>query len=443
MENFLAFSVFWGVWLLVPLLIDGLTSLVALVSVPIAYFQRRFHELPPLVFYPQISLVVPVYNSQSTLEDCLRSLACQDYPLERMEILLVDNGSQDGSFEVFSRLQGQLPLAISWHSIINQGKAWALNAGIHLSHGSYIFNVDSDVLLAPDAVRRVIESMEADPRLGAVTGAVDVIPPEGQLSFLMHLVTECEFFEYLTAFHVGREQQTLLRNLYTLSGAFSVFRREVLLETFLFNRDTVTEDTDITFDLYERASSYHIGCVSRAVAYVHPIESLGALYSQRVRWQRGQLEVSARHQALMRRPLWLIRGFSPARILFVDHTLAFPRVIWTFLLLVLVMFGYPLSLIILAWLALYAFYLCIDLLWAGVAWLDANPAARQRLKRSAWMLPALPVYRMLIFWFRFSGFLHAVTEQGAWQVQDPVVLARQGFHQTRKQVRQFINALRL
>ena len=156
MENFLAFSVFWGVWLLVPLLIDGLSSLVALVSVVIAGFQRRFHELPPLVFYPQISLVVPVYNSQATLEDCLRSLAYQDYPLERMQVLLVDNGSQDGSFEVFSRLQGQLPLVISWHSIINQGKAWALNAGIHLAQGSYIFNVDSDVILAPDAVRRVV-----------------------------------------------------------------------------------------------------------------------------------------------------------------------------------------------------------------------------------------------------------------------------------------------
>jgi putative glycosyltransferase (exosortase G-associated) len=359
-----------------------------------------------------------------------------------MEVLLVDNGSRDRSFEVFSRLQGRLPIAVSWHAIINQGKAWALNAGIHLSHGTYIINVDSDVRLAPDAVRRVVEAMEADPSLGAVTGAVDVIPPETELSPVMRVIAECEFFEYLTAFHVGREQQTLLHNLYTLSGAFSVFRRQVLLETFLFSRETVTEDTDITFDLYERAADSHIGCVTEAVAYVHPITSLRALYSQRVRWQRGQLEVSARHQQLLRRPLWKIGGFSPRRILIVDHTLAFPRVIWTFLLLALALFGYPLSLIILAWLVLYVFYLGIDLLWAGVAWLDANPAARRRLVSSAGLLLALPIYRMLIFWFRFSGFLHAIAEQGAWQVQDPLALTRQGLDQVRRELGEKLASLR-
>jgi putative glycosyltransferase (exosortase G-associated) len=386
--------------------------------------------------------VVPAHNSGQTLEACLRSFAAQDYPAQRMEIIVVNNGSSDNSFEVFERMQHELGLQLSWHSIINKGKSWALNAGIHLSRGEYIFNIDSDVVLGPGAVRRVVEAMTAEPDLGAVTGAVEVLPPTGAVGPLLRAVNECEFFEYLAAFRVGREQQTLLGSLYTLSGAFSVFRREVLLGTFLYSQETVTEDTDLTFELYERFANRRVGCVGDAVAYVHPIESLSALYAQRVRWQRGQLEVSARHAALMRRPMWRVRGFNPARILAVDHTLAFPRIVWTFLLPVLVLFGYPPGLIVQALAVLYGFYVLSDVLWVAVAWLDSDATTRQRLVRMSWLLPVLPLYRMMIFWFRFSGFLHAVAEPGTWRVQDPVAQVRNGLRQDVEQLRARWRALR-
>ena len=167
-----------------------------------------------------------------------------------------------------------------------------------------------------------------------------------------------------------------MQNIYTLSGAFSVFRKELLLQTGLYRNLTVTEDTDLTFELHERYEGWRIACVSSAIAYVHPIESLNALYAQRVRWQRGQLEVSARHVELMQQPMWLLRSFSLARTLLVDHTLAFPRVVWTFLLPVLALFGYPLSLIVMAFLVLYGFYMLIDIAWVAVAWLGVDRQAR-------------------------------------------------------------------
>jgi putative glycosyltransferase (exosortase G-associated) len=443
MDHLLAFTLFWGAWLLVPMLIDGLTTVASLAGVLIQRARRARLRKKPLAFAPLVSLIVPVFNSSQTLEACLRALAAQDYPTERMDILVANNGSTDDSFAVFARMQQTLGLQLSWHPIINQGKAWALNAGIHLARGKYIFNIDSDVVLAPDAIRRVVETLEAEPDLGAVTGAVEVLPPSADAGPLRRLLNECEFFEYLAAFHVGREQQTLLGNLYTLSGAFSVFRREVLLRTFLYNQETVTEDTDLTFELYERCAEWRVGCVSDAVAYVHPIESLGALYSQRVRWQRGQLEVSARHAALLRRPMWQLRGFAPARILAVDHTLAFPRLVWTFLLPVLALYGYSGGLILGALVILYGFYMLIDLLWLMVAWLDATAATRQRLGRVGWLLPLLPLYRMTIFWFRLSGFLQAVAEPGTWRVADPVMQVRQAWYAERGRLRQLWQRLRV
>jgi biofilm PGA synthesis N-glycosyltransferase PgaC len=427
LDGIASFVAFWGVWLVVPLLIDGLTTLASLVGVLVARSRRPQAAGDALNFYPYISIVIPVHNSQDTLEACLRSIASQDYPAASMEILLVNNGSQDRSFEIFAGLQSELPLQISWYSILNEGKAWALNAGIHLTHGTYIFNIDSDVVLESDAIRRVVEAMEHDPRLGAVTGAVEVLPQNAQSSPFLRVLATCEFLEYLTAFQVGRQQQTLLDNLYTLSGAFSAFRREILLNTHLYSQNTITEDTDMTFDLYERFANRRIGCVSTATAYVHPISSLSALYAQRVRWQRGQIEVSARHKHLMERPIWKLRGFAPARVLAIDHTLAFPRLVWTFLLPVLTLYGYPLSLLFMAWVVLYGFYMLIDILWVVVAALGSTPAARQRLRQSWWLFGIMPLYRMLIFWFRFSGFLSAVAEPGAWRVQDPVKRSRQGW----------------
>ncbi len=426
MDQIIALIVFWGVWLLVPIVVDGITTLYTLFGVTLVHINRLRNRIPPLQAYPLISIIIPVYNSEETLEACLKSIADQDYPNDRMEVLLINNGSRDQSHQVFVRIREKLDLHIGWFSTFEKGKSDALNAGIYMANGAYIFNIDSDVVLAPDAVRKVVEVMEHHLDLGAVTGAIQVLPPEDDAPPLTSLLAKCEFFEYLTAFHVGREHQTLMQSIYTLSGAFSVFRTELLHRTDLYRNVTVTEDTDLTFELHNLYSEWRIACISSAIAYVHPIESLSSLYAQRVRWQRGQVEVSARNDQLMSQPMWLLRGFSPARTLLVDHTLAFPRIVWTFLLPILALFGYPLELIVMAFLVLYGFYLLIDIAWVLVAWLGVNTLARKRLVDFLWLLPVMPLYRMVVFWFRISGFLHAVAEPGTWRVEDPVIQLKRG-----------------
>jgi len=143
----------------------------------------------------------------------------------------------------------------------------------------------------------------------------------------------------------------------------------------------------------------------------------------------------------MQQPMWLLRGFSPARTLLVDHTLAFPRVVWTFLLPVLTLFGYPLSLIVMAFLVLYGFYMLIDIAWMAVAWLGVDRQARKRLLNFLWLIPAMLFYRMVVFWFRISGFLHAVAEPGTWRVQDPLVQLEQGVENLRFLIWDALNGL--
>jgi cellulose synthase/poly-beta-1,6-N-acetylglucosamine synthase-like glycosyltransferase len=166
-----------------------------------------------------------------------------------------------------------------------------------------------------------------------------------------------------------------------------------------------------------------VGVVPSSVCYTDPIPSLRALYSQRVRWQRGEIEVIAAHPKLAKRGLFY-KGFAPVRTLLVDHTLAFPRVAWTFLLPGLVFFGYSASTVVMAGVALYAAYMVIETAtWTTCALLVVHPSAK-RLWRGWWVIPVMPAYRYLLFWMRFAGTLTVITEAHQWRTKDPVSATR-------------------
>jgi putative glycosyltransferase (exosortase G-associated) len=429
-DEFIRFAIFWGVWILVPIIVDGLTTLSGLIGYFIFHIKNR-RPAPPLSRHPYISIIIPVYNGEKTLAPCIESIARQSYPLEKIDVVIINNGSTDNSYKVFTEMQEQLRLRITWHSIVGRGKSWALNTGIHLAKGEYIFGLDCDVVLDKDAVRSIIEHMEAAPGVGAVTGYLEIMPPPDNATIGRHLLANLEFLEYATTFGVGRTYQSMNNAIYTLSGACTVYRREVLLSTFLYNKSTVSEDTDMTFQLYERMSKYKVAAVPQAKIYLHSIESFSALYAQRLRWQRGQLEVSALHEKLMSKPILKISGFSPARALLIDHTLSFPRFVWTFFMPILVLFGYSLSLIITAYLLVYLFYLLSELLWFLAAYVYADAEVKWRIRRSWLYCLFMPFYRSLIFFFRFSGFLYALSEPGTWEVQNPLKQVKEGWKAVR------------
>ena len=107
--------------------------------------------------------------------------------------------------------------------------------------------MDCDVALHPDAVLNMVKSFESDPKLSAADGAIEIAPVavDGRTTPL-HLARECEFVEYFSAFRIGRQSQTLMNSVFTLAGAFSFFRREVLFNLLQYSNRVVSEDTDIS-----------------------------------------------------------------------------------------------------------------------------------------------------------------------------------------------------
>jgi len=432
-ERSLAFLLFWGIWMLAPLAIDTVMALVYMVMVYLFPERKERESIPDLAYLPYVSVVVPVHNSAGTLFKCLRSIIEQQYPLEKIQIICVNNGSTDSSFQIYSQFQNQYPLTnMNWVSMESAGKSIALNAGIYVIKGDYIINVDSDARLDEHAILHMVESFEHDPTLVAATGAIHIDKELGQQTRFIDIIHYCEEIEYLVAFNVGRRYQSLTNNLFTLAGAFSAFRRDVILKSFMYSERTVSEDTDLTFHLrqYQLKGKARMACISSAIAYVEPISSWSKLYSQRVRWQRGQIEVSALYAD---EKGGFGRGMSQfaGRMLIVDHTLAFSRMTWTFLVPFLYFLGYPLRLVLAAFAGLYVCYLILDFLYFLVALREALPDYRKRVKKIWWVVFFLPVFRFFTYWFRLSGILLSMTEPAVWRTENPVRQLQDALKETR------------
>lgn len=428
MDVAISFVLFWGIWLLVPIVIDGTAAVSQWAGVWIADRKKRRSGYwdRPFQYHPVVSLVVPVFNGADSIGNTIRSIREQSYPAASIELIIVNNGSTDDTVDVIRReLLRDYNASVQSLDVPAKGKSWALNAGIYHASGEFVATVDSDTLLHPDAISQMVRAFLADPELGAATGSIQIEHPTTQPdSAVKYLINECESLEYMASFVVGRQHQAHNNSLYTLAGAFSFFRRSVLVQVPQYSNRTVSEDTDITFWIHRVLPNVKIGCIAESIIYIEPIKSMEELYSQRVRWQRGELEVMASHPSLMWKNAVSPFGFSPIRTLVVDHSFAFPRAIWTFLLPVLFFLGYPLPLVVTAMILLYCFYSAIDGVTQLMCYALSDPAAKKRIRNTWWLFTLMPSYRFLLFWFRFGGFVSAMNEPSQWKTASPWSMAK-------------------
>lgn len=122
---------------------------------------------------PTVTLLVPVYNEEEVIEAKIANTLALDYPLDRLEILIVSDGSTDGTEEIVRRFEGVRLLALP-----RSGKAFALNEGARAARGEILVFTDANTLLEPGSLRPLVEPF-ADPEVGGVCGNKKQRPPAG------------------------------------------------------------------------------------------------------------------------------------------------------------------------------------------------------------------------------------------------------------------------
>lgn len=409
--------IFWAAWIIIPLIMEVLPaigSFIILIKRKIAAGRVK----KPII-YPEISIIVPVYNSQDTLEECIRSIYESDYPNDKIRVFLVNNKGTDNSFSVYTECQKKYDgLHMQWLNA-EQGKSRALNLAIYNSDGKYIVHIDSDGVLEPSALTRMIDKFEDDPKINCMTGAIMTRPdmieeyPHGLSRFFRKL----EFMEYAQAFLAGRNYASDLNAIYTISGAFSAFRKSAILKSQLYNTDTLAEDTQITFQLrYLQKDRVYIS--EKSIFFVDPIENVDKLYTQRQRWQRGSLEVSKMFIGSDMKARQLFKDINVKTLMY-DHTFAFPRMIWYLALICLMFIGYSGKTIALATLILFGIYTVCGYAYYGstCGFLSEFKDLRKYYARQWWIVPFMPLFNLIVFFIRVAGIINSINTTSSWKTR--------------------------
>lgn len=447
-----------------PIIIDGTDTLVRLLVIMSRKKDKKEYKIEEQEL-PFITILVPAHNEEKIIHRCLNSIKAQNYPHHKMEVIVIDDGSKDATFlkvaeqmhtnysngknrsnqylkinnnhiSVPNRFNGEIKLLANGHS----GKPKALNSGLkHMNGSDLVATIDSDVVLSPDAIKNTAIAFIKNKNMGAATGNIEiswgmieerdssgniVLDETGeiklkQLNFSEKLLAKCQFLEYLDSFRLGRQYQSILHSTYILAGAFSVFRKNVLLESPLYKTQTVSEDFDLTVDFHKK--QIHVGYIPDAKAYLEPIINWDDLYSQRARWSRGQLEVCAVHKEIIgNKDYGTVGWLGIPQMLLTDHTLSFPRIIWLFLLLFFPAFGYSPYVITNAIILMYLFYTALCFFQTFCTYLIVDEETRNQIKETFPLCFVLPLYRMIVFYFRMSGYLLTLKEPPSWSVKGPI-----------------------
>ncbi len=276
----------WMSWAL-ALLLAVVTALFVLRIVVLFAFARRHWRLVGRrgvepTFTPPVSIVVPAFNEAVGIVRAVRSLAASDYP--ELEVIVVDDGSTDGTGELVERLQLEGVTVVRQP---NMGKPAALNHGIATARHDVLVLVDADTVFEPETLGRLVQPFR-DPGVGAASGNTKVGNRHGLLGRWQHI-------EYVMGFNLDRRLYDVLRCMPTVPGAIGAFRRQALAEIGGISDATLAEDTDATIGLGR--AGWQIVYVEEARAWTEAPSSLGALWRQRYRWCYGTLQSIWKHKA--------------------------------------------------------------------------------------------------------------------------------------------------
>ncbi len=246
--------------------------LVTLLSQP----AREARARVPGAATPRVAVIVPCYNEATTVGGTVESLLKLDYPSDKLEIVLVNDGSTDNTREVMDQFATHPQITVIHQA--NGGKHTALNAGIAATSAEFIGCLDADSFVDPAALREIIPCFD-DPHVAATTGAMSIHQPK---SLVQHM-QNAEYTFGITTRHAIAS----VNGLYVTPGPFSFYRRSVLDELGSFRHGHQTEDMEMALRI--QRAGYRIENAPRARVYTKGPHTIPLLIKQRVRWTSGFL----------------------------------------------------------------------------------------------------------------------------------------------------------
>ncbi len=243
-------------------------------------------SLAPAVptYTPPISVIVACKNEESVIDSLVSSLLNFEYPKDRLQVIIVNDGSDDATEEKLDVWAASTPSLTVLHRRpgAGGGKSGALNDALPLITGEVVVVFDADHQPRRDVLWRLARHFE-DPGVGAVQGRCEIINPDD--TPLSRLVA----IDYLAGYLVNEYGRQSIFRLPAYGGANCAVRASSLRALGGWNPDTVTEDTDLTLKLV--LSGQRVRYDVTAVDAEEGVISLDRYWRQRYRWSRGHQQV--------------------------------------------------------------------------------------------------------------------------------------------------------
>jgi len=227
----------------------------------------------PMDQWPSVTVVIPSYNAGHTIFECIEACKKMTYKGEK-EIIVVDDGSTDGSIDEIHKIKGITLL----RKEKNAGKGAALNMAIMQAKGDLVACVDSDTYPETHALERAVPFFHDDPKLGGLVFFICAANPKTMIQRLQEL-------EYWVSFGFYFKTISFIKGLHITPGPMAMYRKSIFIELGGFDEKNIAEDMEIALRL--RRHGWGLTTCHTAKVYTEVPVSIKALYKQRLRWFRG------------------------------------------------------------------------------------------------------------------------------------------------------------
>ncbi len=272
---------------------------------------------------PSVSLIVAVKNEEAHIAETVMHCLSSRYPGDKLEVMVVDDGSDDNTWNVLQKLQAEQPRLRCFQFAQNRGKRHAMALGTREAKGEILIFIDSDTFLEQEAIYRLVQPF-ADPKVGAVAGHTNVIVEEN------NPISKMEAVRYFVSQRIMKASESIFNAVTCCPGPLSGYRKAMVLpildhwenQMFLGAKATFGDDRSLTnYILRNYRVVYHAG--ARCATYVP--NKLSILIRQQLRWKKSwlrELTVAGRFM-WTKHPVAAISYYTAMMITLVSPFIAF------------------------------------------------------------------------------------------------------------------------
>lgn len=238
-----------------------------------------------VTYRPNVSLIICAYNEEKTIASKIKNTLEIEYPRDKLEIIVFDNGSQDGTYDV-AKSFAEEEIKVYKLNGKNKGKSAGLNVAFKYAKGDIVVISDVDCLLKKNVL---IESMPyfADAHVGTVTGSQILLNPNESPSARSELSLQ-SYYKFI------RKAESIMDSTIIYNGEFAAFRKNLIRK---LDEDIAADDTQIAMEV--RKAGYRALFLEEVNFFEYAPSNLRAKWEQKVRRSAAVVQVLIRYKDFM------------------------------------------------------------------------------------------------------------------------------------------------